>query len=50
MTPQIIICTVPGCFGFEAPGKSAVIDADETQRKRFEVRSRPQEEHPIIIG
>lgn len=48
MTPQIIICTIPGAFA--APQKSAVIDAEAVQRERFAVRSRPQEEHPIIIG
>lgn len=50
MTPQIIVCTIPNCFGFAAPQKSAIIDADDVQRKRFEIFSKPQEEHPIIIG
>ena len=35
---------------YAAPQKSAIIDADDVQRKRFEICSRPQEEHPIIIG
>ena len=50
MNPRIIVCTVPGCFNLAAQNKSAVIDADEVQRKRFEIRGKPSKESKVILA
>ena len=47
---NIFVRAFPGSFNFEATGSSPIIDADDLQRKEFEIRGRPTEEHPVIIG
>lgn len=50
MNLHSIVCMIPGCFNIAAWNKSAVIDADDVQRKRFEIRGRPSEESKVILA